>query len=208
MIHELNNIVTEYEEIETYFKAMDITKEQREERETAAEDMWWVFLLLFTLIKTCIEEGNLDYGFIRDSFYESYGDIVRKYAIADEYIETYITRFVNTVLDTTWNNLDFANPDDNYWTSNERALEMGLNEANSVINYKEYKEAVKKGLKNKTWKAELDNKTRHDHSMMSGKTIGINETFKFPDCEMFFPHDEVNGTARQTVNCRCAVKYS
>lgn len=209
-VDSLNNIVTEYDDIDisTYFKAMDITKEQQEEREEAAEDIWWLLLLLFALIQTSIEDGNLDYNFIRDSFYDSYGELVRKYVVPDEYIEDYILRFTQNVVDTTWENMNFSNSDDDYWTSEKRALEIGLNESNSINNYKDFKKAVEEGYTHKTWKAELDNKTRKDHSGMNQKSVPIMDMFKFPDCEMLFPHDEINGTARQTVNCRCALKYT
>ena len=41
---ELNNLTTEYVEydIDTYFDAMDITEEQKEERKEVASDLWWV----------------------------------------------------------------------------------------------------------------------------------------------------------------------
>lgn len=208
MLHELNNIQTEYEEydIDTYFDPMDITEEQKEERKEAAEELWWVFLLLFALINASLEDGDLDYAFIYETFKDSFGDIVYKYSREDDYTRQYVNSFSQQTLDTTWNHIDFENPD-SYWTSDRRAVVIAVNEANTILNYEELMKAIEEGNTHKTWVAEIDRKTRKDHLEMNGTTIPIRDFFIFPDCEMLMPHDELNGTAAQIVNCRCSTKY-
>lgn len=205
-IDTLNNIQTEYIDIETYFDAMDITEAQKEVRKSIANDVWWVFLLLFSTIKVSVEEGNLDYEYIFALFRENYTDTVLNYAKDDEYIREYINRFTQDAMDVTWARMDITGEDD-YWLSTDRAMLNGLNEANSIMNYEELRKAIEEGYTKKKWVAELDKRTRKDHIKMDKKTIPIKEKFKFPDCEMIMPHDEVNGTARQCSNCRCSLKF-
>ena len=87
-------------------------------------------------------------------------------------------------------------------------MELSENEANSLLNYQELKQAIEDGYTHKTWVTERDNRVRDDHRDKEGETIPIAEYFEFPDCEMLCPHDVVNGTARQNANCRCSLRYS
>lgn len=207
-VDEINEIRKEYSDIDidTYFEPMPITEDQKEERKKTAEDLWWVLLLLFALIRESIESGDLDYAFIYDTFRDSYADVVSKYAETDDYINEYVNQFTQRTLDTTWDNLDVTNPD-SYWTSNKRSIEIAVNEANTIHNYKELQNAIEEGKTHKIWKAELTKATRKDHEEMNGKKIPIKDYFQFPDCKMLMPHDEVNGTAKQTVNCRCSLRF-
>ena len=208
-IDELNTFTSEESEpisIDTYFDGMDISEEQKEERKSAANDLWWALLLLFATIKAGIEDGDLDYAYLNSMFGGMVEDIVEKYSRKDDYTNAYIRKVPQEIIDTTWDHLDFAKPD-SYWTSGKRAVGVAVNEANSILNYEDLQKAIDDGMTHKTWKAEIDPKTRDDHRYMNGKTIPIREYFVFPDCKMLVPHDEVNGTAAQTVNCRCSVGY-
>ncbi len=204
-IEELNNITTEYEDIEidTYFDVMDITEEQKKEREKAAEDIAWLLLLLFALIKTSIEDGDLDYVFIKNIFNESYTELVNKYAESDPYIRDYIDKFVMTTLDSTWDHLDFSNPD-NYWTSRKRAIGIAVNEANTILNYKDLVNAIKEGKNAKIWKTQGDAKVRLEHALLENKVKGITELFRVGSSLLLFPRDELHCIdVRDIANCRC-----
>ena len=207
-IDELNSITTEYEEvdIDTYFEPMDITEEQKEERKKAAEDLWWVLLLMFGLIKQSIEDGDLDYAFMYDTFKESYADVVEKYSRIDDYTTTYIDKFVQNTLDTTWNHIDFENPD-SYWTSNKRALGIAVNEANTILNYEDLQRAIDNGMNVKIWHTQKDNRVRPDHRRLEGRKIGITAYFQVGDSQLLFPRDEVNCiNIKDIANCRCYAK--
>ena len=205
-IDELNVIPKENISIDTYFDKMDITKEQKEERQKTAEDLWWVLLLFFAMFRGSIEDGDLDYDILLAWFLDAYTAVVTQYMRQNEYMEEYLRTVPQNIMDTTWKHADYANPDD-YWTSEERAVAIAVNEANSIQNYEDFLTAIEEGKTHKTWIAEIDRKTRDEHRDMNGVTIPIEEYFQFSDCEMLVPHDEVNGTARQCSNCRCSIKY-
>ena len=204
-IDELNSITTEYEEvdIDTYFEPMDITEEQKEERKKAAEDLWWVLLLMFGLIKQSIEDGDLDYAFIYETFKESYTDVVSKYADLDGYIDLYIDKFTRNTLDTTWKNIDLAQPD-SFWTSNRRAVGIAVNQANVILNYEDLLRAIREGKNVKVWHTQRDNRVRKDHALLEGKKVGILDFFVVGDSLLQFPCDEVHcNNVRDIANCRC-----
>ena len=59
-----------------------------------------------------------------------------------------------------------------------------------------------------TWISERDNKVRKTHKNVDdGKTIHINDYFHVGNSLMLYPHDAVNGTPNQIINCRCHVEY-
>lgn len=207
-IDELNSITTEYEEvdIDTYFEPMDITEEQKEERKKAAEDLWWVLLLMFGLIKQSIEDGDLDYAFIYETFKESYTDVVNKYADLDEYIDLYIDKFTRNTLDTTWKNIDLAQPD-SFWTSNRRAVGIAVNQANVILNYEDLLRAIREGKNCKVWHTQRDNKVRKEHALLEGKKVSILDFYLVGESLLQFACDELHcSNVRDIANCRCYCK--
>lgn len=193
------------EEIKRYFSVMDISDEQKEEREQAAKDLFPIFLFLFALIDYALEY-DLSYDYVLTQFRIEFGTVAYQYY---DDAEAYIDRITKEVLDATLEDKGVLSSlkDDDYWTGADRALELGENEANSLLNYQELKKAIQNGYTKKQWVTERDNRVRNSHIEKEGKTIPINEFFKFADCEMLCPHDVVNGTARQVSNCRCSLRY-
>lgn len=57
------------------------------------------------------------------------------------------------------------------------------------------------GVEKKTWVAVLDSRTRANHRLMDGETVGISQTF--PN-GLKYPGDP-SGSAAQVVNCRCQI---
>lgn len=203
-IDEVNTISIE-EEIKEYFSVMDITKKQKEEREEAAKDLFPIFLFLFALLGYA-EEYDLPYEYVLMQFRMQFGSVAYQYYDdAEEYID-FLTK---QVLEATLkDNSTLTLKDGEHWVSPERALELSENEANSLLNYQELKNAIQQGKTHKTWVTERDNRVRDDHRKMDGKTIPIMDYFHFPDCDMLCPHDVVNGTAKQNSGCRCSLRYS
>ena len=208
MIDELN-IREKYtaQDFYQYFKPMAITEKQKETRTETANDLWYVFLMLFVLISQGTENADLDYMFILQEFRQMFSDTVSQYARMDDYINEYIETFTTETLDTTWKHMDLGNPDD-YWLSDERAGLLALNESNTVNNYEDLQKAIENGYTHKTWKAEMDSRTRKTHSKMDGKKIEIDKYFEFPDCKMIAPHDTLNGSNKELCNCRCSCVYT
>jgi len=115
----------------------------------------------------------------------------------------YIPRLVDEIIDTT-----NRHPNEDYYLSKDRALLIAQNESNSAYNYVDYENAVNSGKGFKTWITENDDKVRYDHAEVDGVVVPINEMFRVGNDEMRFPHDFLNGSAENLINCRCVCLYN
>lgn len=197
---EVDSILTDY------FDVMDIDNEQKEKRKDLAKQIRDALLFLFALINVSYEYDYLSYEYVLGQFKAEFQRIVLQNGRLDIYTEQYIQKVTKDVVDTTFKNLDLVNP--NFWMSDERAIIVGENEANSILNYEELQDAIEQGYTMKKWIAEKDNRVRKTHRAADGKTIPIDDYFVFPDCKMLMPHDYDNGTDKEIANCRCTLKYS
>ena len=182
-------------DIDEFYDAMDISEEQKEKRKDLADELFFILANLFVLVEI-VEDFDVCEWYLRSNL----TDMVIKYGRYDSFTVQYIDKFTKEYMENTFQ-------DGEYWKRYDRALVGALNEANSILNYGELADAIDAGYTTKTWKAELDRRTRTEHRNMNGKTIDIEDTFKFSDCEMMFPHDEVNGSPEQLVNCRCSLAF-
>ena len=182
---------------EEFYDAMDISEKQKEKRKSVADKLFFILLSLFLLVDETRDIVVCEW-YLRNNL----TDLIIGYGVYDSNSLNYINKFTEEYITNTFNN------EGDYWTSDDRAMIGALNESNSIVNYSELVDAIEQGYTKKTWRAELDNRTRKDHRDMDGKTINIEDTFKFPDCEMYYPHDFENGTSEQIANCRCVCKYS
>lgn len=96
---------------------------------------------------------------------------------------------------------------DGWFISPDRAVFNAENEANTVLNYKDYKEA--KG-NFKTWITENDERVRPTHIPLEGEKIPIGDLFVVGEALMRFPKDLEYAAdyPEEIVNCRCSIKYS
>jgi len=197
---ELDKILTEY------FEIMDIDEEQKEKRKDLAKEFRNAMLFLFALAYIAYENEYFSYDYLLMQFRSQFANVLITYGRMDSYTENYFQKVTEELVLVT---VEHFNPDaKDYWTSDERAILVGENEANSVLNYSELQDAIDAGYEFKTWKTERDNKVRQSHKQKEGVTIPIDEYFQFDDCEMLMPHDSENGSPEQLVNCRCSCKYS
>lgn len=68
-----------------------------------------------------------------------------------------------------------------------------------------YKRAESMGIKvRKTWVATLDSRTRHEHRLMDGQTVDLDEKFKIGDEEIRWPGDP-EAPGHLVYNCRCTM---
>lgn len=118
------------------------------------------------------------------------------------YEPEYVSRLSDEIIDTTT-----RHPDDDYYLSKERALLIGQNESNTTFNHIDYTEAKESGKRYKVWYAELDDRTREDHIEVDGTRIPIDEMFDVGGEQLRYPHDYINGSAKNLVNCRCTCRY-
>lgn len=118
------------------------------------------------------------------------------------YKPDYIPQLVNDIIAVT-----NRHPDDPYYLSKERALLIAQNESNSVHNFADYEQAKRDGKTYKTWITENDERVRLEHAEVDGMKIPINEKFAVGSDLMDFPHDYLNGTPGNLINCRCVCLY-
>ena len=197
---EVDSILTEY------FDVMDIDDKQKEKRKDLAKEIRNALLFLFALINVSYEYDYLSYEYVLGMFRAEFQQIVLQYGRLDIYTEKYIQKVTKDVVDTTFKNLDLVNP--NFWMSDERAIIVGENEANSILNYEELQEAIDNGYTMKEWLTERDGRVRKTHRAVDGKKIPIEEYFEFPDCKGLFPHDYDNLSDKELSNCRCTLRFS
>lgn len=68
-----------------------------------------------------------------------------------------------------------------------------------------YEAAVKMGIEmEKQWLATLDNRTRHEHAMLDGKTVDYDEPFEVSGYKLMYPGDP-SGAPEMVYNCRCTM---
>lgn len=66
-----------------------------------------------------------------------------------------------------------------------------------------YRAAQDMGIKlKKRWLATLDNRTRHAHAMLDGKTVDVDKPFKVDGYELMYPGDS-SAPGYLVYNCRC-----
>lgn len=209
---ELNKLYTNANAVihsvpyEKYFDVMDISDEQKEKRIEVARKLEGAFLFLFSLIDTTILYDYYDLQFIIEQCRRELLDIIGEYTVIDAYINQYVNFMSEIIVRNTYDKLS-EQPDNEYVLSDDRAVFMAENEANSICNYDELQEAIEQGFTMKTWVTQGDNRVRRDHSEVDGMTIPIDEYFEVGDSLMLYPHDEVNAP-EQCVNCRCSALYS
>lgn len=208
-IDELNTLQTAQTKsipYETYFGEMLLSEEEKEKRIELAKKIEVVVLFYFLLLSESDVLEN-ESGYYEDLIYQKLVLIVNEYMGAKNttsYIEEYARTLSKNIVEKTE-----ENQDDAYYTSNDRAVFIAENEANSVGNYKQQSDAVKNGKKHKTWITQRDRKVRHTHKSVDGNTIGIFDEFIVGKSRMMFPKDSSLGaSADEIVNCRCVVHYS
>lgn len=151
-----------------------------------------------------IESESIDQKYVEDELFERYLLIAATYFPVDDYITDYARQFANEVVRAT-----FDHTDEEYYLSKDRAMFVSECEANTALNYKEYKDAIKAGKTHKMWKDIGDKRERKTHLEVGGTTIPIRELFAVGDSLMLFPKDSSAGAAsKEIVNCRCSIEYS
>ena len=204
---EINTIGTKRrsEEYTEYFSDMDLTEEQKQERVSFSEDTEEVLLFLMALFAVMIDFDNIDEEMLTETLTMQFRAVVVSYmGTTDEYIDLYIQNFANDFIRATIDNLD-----NEWYLSNDRAMFDSENEANTVLNYKDYLTAIASGKTQKTWITYGDNRVRKTHRRLDGKTIPIKSLFEVGDSFMRFPKDtKYFAKPSEIIGCRCSTSYS
>lgn len=189
--------------IKEYFRPMQISEERKEEREEAAHSFLDVLLFILTLIATENAYNALDWDYIERQLRIELENAAREYARADQAMNDYIAEKAEDFIRVTQGK-DLSDP---YWTSEERATMEAVNEANDIVGYEEWQQAIDDGFEYKIWHTERDTKVRKTHQAVEGKKLPIKDMFEVGNGLMRYPHDWYYNPD-ECYNCRCALSYS
>ena len=88
-------------------------------------------------------------------------------------------------------------------TSAIRTARTAVTGAQNAGRLDTYRAAQGMGIKlKKQWLATLDNRTRHAHAMLDGKTVDVDKPFKVDGYELMYPGDS-SAPGYLVYNCRC-----
>ena len=187
---------------DNYYSVMDIPEEKKEKRKADAWELFDLFMLFFMWFEEAEDKGVSDTSYFLPRFQNELQDVISGITFIDDYLITYIATLALGIYTTTQ-----AHKGEKYYLSEDRAVNLALNESLSINNHLDLKQAKKDGYALKRWCTELDDKVRPTHAVMEGETIPIDDYFIFPDCKGLFPHDVVNMTPEETSSCRCWLEY-
>lgn len=208
----------ELNQLRRFFSTMEISKEEKKKRCDLAylfyDAIWYTFMLAraendLKRIKnereSIIKGDNtvkydIDESSFKSTLQNRLEDILNQEDIP--YEKDYIKRLVNDITETTK-----RHPDDIYYLSKDRALLIAQNESNTIYNHSDYETAKRSGKQFKVWITEGDEKVRKAHAEVDMTRIPIDEYFYVDGDTMRYPHDYLNGSAGNLVNCRCICMY-
>ena len=182
-----------------YFEVMEIPKEDKKKRVDLALEFYDIFLYILLLIKTDLKYDRLEES---QGYMESLNYRIQDMLADLPYEEEYIPQLSKDVIETTFRHLD-----EEYYFSEDRTILISQNEANTVMNNIDYVSAKRSGKTRKTWVTEKDNRVRLWHEEVDELTIPIDEMFQVGNDQMRFPHDYINGSPENLINCRCTCFY-
>lgn len=184
---------------DAFFDVIPFHKDERikvaDEIEDAVEEMYDLFYIL----------RPFDSDLVIDTLKNALRPIVYNNGYYDEEMEKYISDLSELIVLST-----VEHSSEPYFFSNDRAINIGANEALSIMNYRELHEAIDKGYKNKTWVTMEDNRVRDTHVEVDRITIPIKDKFVVGNHLLSMPHDftMMDIAPEEIVGCRCYLIYS
>lgn len=206
LFDEINDLSKdEIIDIDTYFDEMELSDEEKEKRKEFSKSMADTMLFIFALFSVMRQYNSVNKQFIIGQLQSRYSELVLQYMDIDKIIGDYIQKFSEEIVDTT-----LKHPGEEYYLSNDRATLIGVNEANSILGYRQLQEAKEKGYTRKTWITEGDKKVRETHREIDMQEIPIDQYFLVGNSLMMYPHDNITFDIdpKEVINCRCSIVYS
>lgn len=210
---------------ETWFSKVKVNDKEKKQREDLAIDYCEIIIMLFLMIteqeyerEDCIafteerlkvlaerELGNENIAYIND------WAATKAVSIVDETYEKYENEIEDQTIEEEEEEKTVSIPElgiriseKNYWTSDERALMIGLELSTTVYNFKELSDALAAGKTRKVWETMEDERVRKTHEEVAGVDIPITEFFVVGNSYMMMPCDTVNGAEmKEIAGCRC-----
>lgn len=187
-----------------YYSVMDISDKKKEKRKKDAWELFDLFMLFFLWFKEAEDNGVEDTAYFLPRFQNELQDTISKITPIDDYFISYIAIMALGIYTATQ-----AHKGEKYFLSEDRAVNLALNESLSINNYLDLKQAKTDGYRYKIWETELDDKVRPTHMEMEGVKIPIDDLFVVGDSLMEVPHDPTHGaSASELSNCRCSCRFT
>lgn len=186
-----------------FFGEMDIPEYSKKKRIRLAKKIEDAVDQAFTAIAIMSSVGFVSEEYYARLMAGRYQEAIADDVVMDDYVRDHIQFMANNFAATT-----IRHEDDEYYTSEDRAMVIAENEANILENYAELQAAKDKGFTSKIWKTMKDRKVRHTHVEVDGEEIAIDLPFQVGQYEMMMPLDESLGAGgEEIVNCRCVLKF-
>lgn len=204
-----------------YYGDMQLTEKQRKDRYKLALMIEDYIAIFFDMIQSGMAMNILNEAIVKQELTYSLYDLLADegYFASDNELDKYIADTVNNTYQSTVENMinhpdeyDYKG-DEPYWVSEDRAIFIAENEANTLYNSKEFIEAKEAGYTHKVWVAYNDNRVRETHIQTNGAKIPIDSYFDVGAARMLFPKDVTSDLStgadhpEEVVNCRCTIKF-
>lgn len=218
---ELNTFKRRSLPYDEFFGDMELTDKQKKERKDMALILEDILSIIFEVILAEVSIGVVDKTHLKQETIEMIYDKIsdEDFFEDDEQLEDYIDYLLDVVVDKTIENYE-KQPDvydykgeKPYWVSDDRAMFIAENEANTLFNSQEYVEAKKQGYTKKIWMAFPDDRVRETHQIANGLEIDVGDYFEVGEAQMLYPRDLTSEYStlmffpEEYINCRCTVKY-
>lgn len=208
-IDELNNLTHEKSDFYAeYFGVMELPDEEIEERIDLANKLESSFFFILALILADSKNEEIQsneyytdilFNRYRDAVFDFYGEEITE----DSYIDLLASRQSQVIVDET-----IIKIVDDYYTSEDRAMNISAEETNSVANYKRHLDYVKSGKQYKKINCRMDGRERKEHRLANGQVKPINEPFDVGGEKMMFMRDRSLGASdKNIIGCRCVTEY-
>ena len=206
---------------EEYFGDMQLTSEQKKKRRELALILEDYIMIFFDVIYMgYMQDISNEIVAKQDLTYNLYNILADKgFFESEDELDKYIADTVNNAYTSTQDNLvnhfddyDYTG-NGPYWVSEDRAMFVAENEANTLFNSQEYMEAKANGYTHKIWMAYPDDRVRPTHVDVDGAKIPIGSYFDVGRARMLYPKDVTSELStgadcpEEVVNCRCTVIY-
>jgi len=204
-----------------YYGDMQLTSEQKKKRRELALILEDYIMIFFDVIYMgYMQDISNEIAAKQDLTYNLYETLSDKgFFESEDELDKYIADTVNNAYTSTQDNLvnhfddyDYTG-NGPYWVSEDRAMFVAENEANTLCNSAEFVEAKKQGKKSKIWKTYWDDKVRPTHVEVDVTMLPINEYFVVGNALMLYPKDVTSKYStgsehpEEFINCRCQCIY-
>lgn len=204
-----------------YYGDMQLTSEQKKKRRELALILEDYIMIFFDVIYMGhMQDISNEIVAKQDLTYNLYNILADKgFFESEDELDKYIADTVNNAYTSTQDNLvnhfddyDYTG-NGSYWVSEDRAMFVAENEANTLFNSQEYIEAKANGYTHKIWMAYPDDRVRPTHVDVDGAKIPIGSYFDVGRARMLYPKDVTSELStgadcpEEVINCRCTVIY-